>query len=274
MRPINVLLSMVLTTAAPFSHSITFPLMVSAEITQCKRGGQGECSDTVRYSGTSELLDIGAPVVPAPSDLVRIDSFGVHCNIGDASRNIPFSRCNWDVIAGSHSPRISNCLVEKGTWILSAGSTCATTPTWGVHNGAAPGGECVLFGTYNGSDVVTPFGTFSAVQVANSGNRFCIKPLPPGVTCVMELPSLINHGTILLGSMDSKIINGKVNCGSRPVVTIVGSPSVILSPGVSTKLSATMSSATDLSIQSDMTVGRTAKAGEYSASVIVSVSPY
>jgi hypothetical protein len=125
-----------------------------------------------------------------------------------------------------------------------------------------------------GRDIVTPFGIFSADQVANSGNRFCIKPLPPNVTCEVTLPPLIDHGRINTGAMDSKIINGSVNCGTSPVVTVVGSPLVSLGEGVSTKISTTMSSPTDVRIQSDMTIESTAKPGLYLGVIIVSVSPY
>ncbi|MCP1107090.1 hypothetical protein M6G53_17095 [Serratia nevei] len=110
--------------------------------------------------------------------------------------------------------------------------------------------------------------------VANSGNAFCIKPIAPNVRCDISLPATIDHGVILTGTSDSKFIDGVVDCGATPVVTVVGTKDLVLAPGVKTRVATTMLSRTQVRVQSDMTVDRSANAGKYSAAIIVAVSPY
>jgi hypothetical protein len=255
------------------TQAIPFPTMTHVEITSCKNSPLGECTDSVYYAGTSEILEMGTPVTLPTSKLVR--AVGVHCARGDKSKGIPYSLCSW--VIGGHAPRTTDCTLKSlSSWELTPTSTCSTAPTWGTHSGAAPGGECVMFGNFSTGDVMllTPYGHHTAESVANGGNRFCIKPLPPGTACDVVLPPIIDHGSMVTGTRDTKYIDGKVDCGQSTVVNVVGSPNITLAPGVSTKISTSMSTATDLRIQSDMNVEASALSGDYSASVIIAVSPY
>lgn len=256
------------------AHSISFPVMTHAAITTCGSGGVGECSRQVWYSGTSAIVDIGQPITQ-PLDYKAIDTWGIHCDVGNALTGVRFTKCLWDH-SSTHAPTMTNCNLAGRGWELALGSTCATSPTWGGHNGAAPGGECVMFGQLNyGARLLrTPMGDMDAETVANAGNRFCIKPLPPSVRCDVNLPPTIDHGMMGLGTFDQKYVEGAVNCGSKPVVAIVGQSRIELTPGVVTNITATMQSASLLRVQSDMTVETSAKPGKYSGSIIVTVSPY
>ncbi|VEA61130.1 Uncharacterised protein [Serratia plymuthica] len=267
----RLILVLLLLLTIPKSYGIVFPTMTDVEIVSCDQTGGSNCAINVYYRGTVRLLEIGEPVtVPTKTALT---AYGIHCAYGNPATNTPFSSCNWNLDA--HSPLVTNCfLANTSSWALGRGSDCSSASTWGAHSGAAPGGECVMFGILQGSDLLTPSGLHSPYIVANGGNRFCTKPLPPGVVCDVSLPPLIDHGSMLTGTRDTKYIEGKVNCGTSPVVTIVGSPDVTLAPGVSTKISTTMSTTTDLRIQSDMNVESSALPGAYSASVIVAVSPW
>lgn len=218
------------------------------------------------------MVEIGTPVVPNRGN-GRLEGWGVHCNVGDALTGKSFSGCSWQQYA--HAPELNNCNVIPGTWDLAPGSTCTTTPTWGPHSGAAPGGECVMFGMKIGNIVVTPYGEYDATQAANGGNRFCIKPLPPSVACDIVLPPTIDHGDIRPGTFDQKYVDGSVNCGSNPVINIIGGPRIKLAPGVESVVNADLlSSSTQLRVKSDLTVEPSAKPGGYSSSIVVVVSPY
>jgi hypothetical protein len=258
------------------SFGLRYPVMTHAEITQCRSSEQGECSSGVYYAGTSAMVDVGSALIP-PISTPRLDiaAHGVHCDQGSSLLGKPFNKCVWRTDHGSHAPKTENCVrVSKDSWELTAGSTCQTASTWALHSGAGPGGECVMFGFTSGSLLQTPFGTMDATTVANSGNRFCIKPLPPGTKCDITLPSVIDHGVMLTGTSDQKYVDGVVDCGIAPAVTIVGTPVITLSPGVVSKLSAIMQSKSNLRIQSDMSVSPTAKPGAYTSVIVVSVSPY
>lgn len=255
------------------TQAIPFPTMTHVEISDCKNTSAGECTQSVYYAGTSEIFEMGTPVTLPTSLSVR--AVGVHCAKGDKSKGIPYSQCVWAI--SGHAPSTTNCTLKSlSSWELAPTSACSTAPTWGPHSGAAPGGECVMFGNWSIGDamLLTPYGYHTAESVANGGNRFCIKPLPPGTACDVVLPPIIDHGSMVTGTRDTKYIDGKVDCGQSTVVTVVGSPNITLAPGVSTKISTSMSTATDLRIQSDMNVEASALSGDYSASVIIAVSPY
>lgn len=253
--------------------AVMFPVMTDVQITSCSEYRGLPCAAGVGYWGTSAVVDIGTPVTAPISRSREIQAWGVHCSQGDSATGRTFSGCQWT--QAGHAPQTSNCtLVDSSSWVLTTDSTCTTERGWGTHSGAGPGGECVMFGTKLGEDLITPSGVLSAVSAANGGNRFCIKPLPPGAVCEVSLPPLIDHGWMLTGTRDTKSIVGKVQCGGSVVVTVVGLAEVILAPGVSTKISTTMDTTTDLRIQSDMTVGSSAPPGDYSASAIVAVSPW
>lgn len=247
--------------------------MTSATITSCQTSS---CINVVFYAGTAELVDIGTPVGPPPSTgRLSIAAVGVHCTSGGNGQ--PFTGCGWtgegDI---SHAPTTSNCTLSSTTgWDLTANSTCNISSTWGAHGGAGPGGECVMFGQQiNSRSLSTPWGVLDPEVVANSGNRFCIKPLPPATVCSVILPTVIDHGILQPGTAAVKSIDGVVDCGLDPVVSVVGLTEVTMGPGVVTNITPVMVSSTAMRIQSALTVAPSALAGEYSASVIVAVSPY
>ncbi|WP_049778737.1 hypothetical protein [Erwinia tasmaniensis] len=131
-----------------------------------------------------------------------------------------------------------------------------------------------MFGHLVASELHTPFAIVNATQAANSGNRFCIKPLPPGVTCTVTLPPKIDHGEMMAPSRDKKTLYGSLSCGNSPVLEIVGASDVELAPGVRTQLKATLLSNNQIQFESDLSVEKSAKPGEYSKAIVVSVSPY
>ncbi|MGQ8776659.1 hypothetical protein ACUTQ5_20140 [Serratia sp. NA_112.1] len=122
----------------------------------------------------------------------------------------------------------------------------------------------------------TPLGVLDATVVANAGNAYCVKALPPNVKCEINLPSEIDHGVIFEGEagFSRRFIDGVVDCGRAPVVAVVGRSDIELATGVSVKVSASMMSNTQLRVQSDMDIKSNAAPGEYFASVVIAVSPY
>jgi hypothetical protein len=255
---------------------LMYPVMTSMDITRCKTNPSfvGECNTDVYYRGTAELLDI-APVVAAPSASQDIQPYGIHCGTGDAASNTPYSACSWT--QGIHVPLLTGpCRMERGgSWELTATSTCTINGFWGGHLGAAPGGECVIFGVlFAGNYLQTPYGYLTAEVVANAGSAQCVKPLPPDVVCDVSLPGEISHGDLLVGASGIAYVDGTVDCGSTPVVTVIGGTDLTLAAGVSTRVTTTVSNATALRVQSDMTVDASATPGNYSAAIVIAVSPY
>ncbi|MCP1107091.1 hypothetical protein M6G53_17100 [Serratia nevei] len=258
-------------------QAIRFPVMTDNKIISCS---DSLCTGNVSYAGRSTLMDIGQPISPPDvSGSKDVITYGIHCSDGDKKQGIAYTGCFW-IMDGSHSPRVSERCMLKNTasWELDESSTCGTVSSWGTHSGAGPGGECVLFaqrksGSYI-SSVATPMGEISALTAANSGNAYCIKPTAPNVRCDISLPATLDHGVLLVGSSDSRFIDGVVDCGATPVVTVVGTKDLVLAPGVKTRVAATMLSRTQVRVQSDMTVDRSANAGKYSAAIVVAVSPY
>ncbi|MGQ8819238.1 hypothetical protein [Serratia sp. NA_13] len=226
------------------------------------------------------MQEIGAPIGKPGGYALDIVPVGVHCDKGDISRGIPYEGCMWVPYSYvSHSPlSVGPCRLQSlEEWKLSDDSTCTTTLSWGPHEGASAGGECVLFGQkMSGSKFFTALGAMDATTVANAGNAFCVKALPPDVKCEINLPSEIDHGVLYSneGGFSRRFIDGVVDCGRAPVVAVVGRSNIELATGVSVKVSASMMSNTQLRVQSDMDVKSYAPAGEYSASAIISVSPY
>ncbi|CAI1819502.1 Uncharacterised protein [Serratia plymuthica] len=261
--------------------AIMWPTVVDTRITGCSTGESGPCSDSVSYSATVRMVERGNPSIAYPvSYQAYIVAWGVHCATGSALMGKPFANCTWQ--KDGHAPLVTGRCDTKGgsfspdAWTLTTDSTCTTQSTYGNHTGAGPGGECVLLGISQvGSAIVTtPWGTIDATTAANSGNTDCVKPLPPGVTCEMFLPSVIDHGAISAGVNDVKYINGVVDCGTTPKVAVVGNPDLTLGSGVTTKLSASMISKDTLRVQSDLTTSALASPGTYKASAVISVSPY
>nr|ULG10915.1 hypothetical protein 220p1_00032 [Serratia entomophila] len=224
------------------------------------------------------MREIGYPTSGQTSNSLDVAAYGVHCDRGDASKGIPFERCYWTI--SGHAPSTTgHCRLRTiGRWDLDDTSNCQTDSSWGFHTGAAPGGECVLFGQLaeGATFISTPTGAIWAGTAANSGNSYCVKALAPNVKCEINLPSEIDHGVIYEneGGEGRRFIDGVVDCGGAPVVAVVGRSDFELATGVSVKVSTSMVSNTQLRVQSDIDVKSYAYPGEYSAAIVIAVSPY
>lgn len=275
----------------PISLAVLHPVLTNPRIESCKtmvgsiNPGQ-ECSSSVIYDwGPSVLIDMPEIGRPDPHGGTELRAVGLHCQHGSMLIGVPFSQCSWvhsepnGSHALSHAPRLSNCRLESTeSWQLDRSSTCdvATINTEWTHSGAGPGGECVVFAQTKSVTkglVWSIHGQLDPNIVANSGNRFCQKPIPPAIGCHVLLPSVIDHGT--LGPNDQSVVTvrGDIDCGDRPQIRVVPGNEVKLAPGVVTEISVRMSTPTLLEMTSNLrTVGGTP--GAHMASVVVVVSPY
>lgn len=267
------------------SDAVLHPVLTNPRIKSCSGSipsypTDGPCSQSVYYDwGPSTMIDIppqGAPDGQLGTELVAI---GMHCRRGNMLTGTPFTGCVFTTDL-AHAPKLSNCrLKNTGTWEISSDSTCGVTDgniSGYAHNGAGPGGECVLFVQRNAISagvVNSIYGILDANIVANSGNRFCQKPLPPAVACDISLPDMIDHGVIGPNSSSTATLDGTIMCGSNPVVSFVPGSGIDLAPGVTTRLSSKLSSGGRIQITSDLKTNNGAP-GAHRASVVVLVSPY
>ncbi|CAI2500247.1 hypothetical protein C8E17_1821 [Serratia plymuthica] len=268
-----LLLSIVGLLLSSTCSAIIYPVMTSVKITSCSTPDpEHPCGGSVRYQGTRELIDIGIPVISPPASSTEIQAIGIHCQVGDAAAGRPYDFCSFRIFG--HAPAVTNCYTKAGSWELTSTSTCNTANEWYYHDGASPGGECVMFGFLTlGESLRTPTGVYNAKVVANSGSQYCIKPTAPSVTCTVSLPAEIDHGVLRPGTTDRKGIMGPANCGPNPVVTILGPSRIELASGIATTVSA-VGQGDEITIQSDLTVGQAATPGAYSVAIVVVVSPY
>ena len=256
-------------------HAVQYPVMTNAKMTRC---GPSGCSIDAWYQGTIAIMEIGVPLTPPsprrPGESI-LDLRGVACIDGNVSGE--FRRCSWNW-GGLYVPlNPGKCALAdgaSGSWALTADSTCTAASTWGGHRISAPGSDCVMFGQMVAGGLLTPWGLFTAEAAANSGDAICSKPLQPNTHCEVLLPSAIDHGVVSAGYVGSAFIEGTVDCGGSAKVYVVGSSTLMLAPTVKTTLSAKLITPTQLRVQSDMSVGASTVGGTYSASVIISVSPY
>lgn len=281
----SILLALILLGVSQQCLSVLFPVLANPRITSCKRGAIPggpimECAGDVLYGadGTT-LVDIVPLGNPNRFLGTTLRAYAVHCSEGtthpsDTRRS--FTRCNFR--SDFHAPQLSNChLVSEWGWDLTPDSTCSLTTNWGPHDGAGPGGECVVF-VQSTSDLVTGtlytiYGIVTAEQIANSGSLFCQKPLPPSVTCDVLLPATIDHGTVGPDSSSSISVSGQVSCGDNPSIGILGGGRLNLAPGVTTVLTARSIGPDQIQITSDL-VTQGGAIGDHSASTVIIVSPY
>lgn len=266
------------------SHAVLHPVLTNPRITACGDAvpgnyTDGPCSVNVKYDwGPSTMIDIFPQGVPDPHLGTELVAIGMHCQRGNMFTGTPFSGCNF-VGTQSHAPKLTNCrLKNTDSWLISSDSTCDVTTITNSsgHYGAGPGGECVIFAQRNAiaNGVVNSIhGILDANTVANSGNRFCQKPLPPSVECDISLPDMIDHGVIGPNSSSTTTLDGTISCGSNPVVSFVPGSGIDLAPGVTTRLSSKLSSGGRIQITSDLKANNGAP-GAHRASVVVLVSPY
>lgn len=281
----SILLALILLGVSQQCMSVLFPVLTNPRITRCGAGsvpGQPvlQCSTSVFYSadGTT-LVDIEPQSNPNFNLGTTLRAYAVHCNAGTthpSDQRRPFSGCQFR--SDFHSPQLSNChLKSQYTWDLTPDSTCGITTTWGPHDGAGPGGECVVF-AQSTADLVTGglrtiYGLVTAEQVANSGTSICQKPLPPSVTCDVLLPATIDHGTVGPDSSSSISVSGQVSCGDNPRIGFLGGGRLNLAPGVTTVLTARSIGPDQIQITSDL-VTQGGATGDHSASTVIIVSPY
>ncbi len=261
------------------AYCVAWPYVNNPRIVSCSRTPEsGECSNNVVYASDgvvfADILPVGRP---DPALGTKIYALGIHCSRGNSLTNEPFRLCRWHRPYPRHFPTITGkCeLKDTSSWELTPDSTC-DTGDWQVHTGAGPGGECVVFTQVmlNTIDPInTPFGWLVSETVANSGNRFCQKALPPTVRCDLDLPSVIDHRTMPPQGTNSVTVVGSIACGAKPVVDVVGGDVVVLGAGVKSRLSTNVTSATSVALTSKLTVNNAAP-GEYRGAAVVRVSPY
>lgn len=278
MTPTNsIVLFLFLILACP-SYATLHPVLISPRISSCQ---QPACAASVVYDwGTSTLVDIFEASKPDPSLGTELVAMGMHCNVGSMLTGTPFSGCLFTRRVG-HNPTLLNCrLRSTDSWELTSDSTCNVRndgPGNDKHSGAGPGGECVVFvqakSPTNVGTLLTIHGLLESNNVANSGNRFCQKPIPPAVQCEVTLPAVIDHGVMGPKGASSVSVNGEIRCGAKPVVTFASGNTLTLAPGVTTQLYSKLVGERQIQITSDLKTNNAAP-GAHSASTVVVVSPY
>lgn len=220
------------------------------------------------------MLEVGTPTFPRPAGS-QFSMWGIHCEVGELGVD-SFRVCTWQRAMQNHAPKFWDCEFEReGAWDLNPRKDCRFQDGfWGPHNGAGPGGECVMAGTYVYPllDLDTPFGRLNATTVANSGSRFCVKSLPPQTVCELGIIDNLTHGNLPPSGSDTRTVTTTVNCGATPKVTIVGSNELELGPGLIARLSVTSPTSGTLRVTSTVTAVN-AVPGDYTRSVVVVVSP-
>lgn len=267
-------------------HADKVIVVNAPKISSCLSTFSKPCSDNVYYvaSGTT-VQDIHSTTRPDPSKSLQITTWGVHCQEGGTTSSPSFTGCYW--LSGinsanhTHEPGVvdqNRCVLKNyESWEMLDYSGCdLAVNKWGTHRGASPGAECVMYGqkdvSQSSNTISTPFGILSAELVANSKDTYCVKPLPPDVVCQVQLPGVIDHGTVQPNVFDRASINGTVDCGSSPVVTVVGENIVQLGADVESTVSASVTNGQYLTVISELMVQPSAN-GVYSGSVVISVSP-
>lgn len=273
----SILLALILLVVSLPGVGVLHPVIDNPRIESC---GNWICQRTVAYQADgSSFIDIVPLGNPDPNGTTVLRAIGVHCGEGASYPPAFVSRFAFcDFRVNEHAPLVTNCnLVSTDGWELTPDSTCGITTSWGAHTGAGPGGECIFFVQSGPSSVTGPlhtiYGVVTAADVANSGNAFCQKPLPPDVTCDVLLPATIDHGTVGPDSSSSISISGQVSCGDNPVITVSGGGRLDLAPGVTTVITARSIGPDQIQITSDLvTLG--GATGDHSASTVIIVSPY
>jgi hypothetical protein len=280
MKTSALVLSVVLCSPAA---GVLHPYLEGPVITSCTTNPDGgpDCGYGVMYSSAGlSLADIVPLTTPHPNRGLTLKAVGVHCAFGDSNTGVPFTRCSW-IPYQDHAPTLSNTckLADRTSWVLASDSSCSLKyNTWGPHSGAGPGGECIMFVQ---SPVDTPvdgvlrtiYGDLSAEQVANAGSTFCQKPLPPSLPCEIDLPAIIDHGTI--GTTEHNVVSvvGSVDCGVKPVISVLGGNTLTLGPGVTSDLTLQLDGATHVRVTSAVNSSN-ATPGDYNGTRVVIASPY
>ncbi|MDT3253743.1 hypothetical protein QZQ97_22785 [Serratia sp. root2] len=121
--------------------------------------------------------------------------------------------------------------------------------------------------------IYTIYGTLTPDMIANAGNTFCQKPPPPGQTCAITVPSVIDHELIKTTDHSVVAIDGTVNCGAAPLLEIIGGGKINLAPGLYTLITPEMIGEDRIRLTSTLTAIK-AEPGDYAGIAIVIASPY
>lgn len=253
------------------------PRIMDPRISKCGNHSPLTCNWFVSYSSSgTDTIEISPLAPPVPSGGLELQTIGVHCENGSSLLGLPFTDCVYKDDR-THAPPATGCrLITSHGWDLDPNYTCSTETSWGGHQGAGPGGECVLFvqkGQWTPSSAFTIYGVLGATLVANSGSRFCQKPLPPSVDCNVNIPSELDHRTIAPTGSSTVTVSGTVECGMSPKVSIVGGGVLELAPGLTANISAQIDGPNTVNLTSKLHAV-SAPAGEHRGSVVMLVSPY
>ncbi|MFP2167258.1 hypothetical protein ACLEYI_20155 [Enterobacter ludwigii] len=258
-------------------NAIRWPSLSDPVIMSCDNK---TCTSRVWYSHSGTVFQEQPELIKPPSVTSRyIHTYGIHCESGSKlpGYESPFSGCYWASESAIHAPYVrTECIrISNESWELTNSSTCSTDSWYGPHSGAGPGGECVLFGILEGNILYTPMGALDAATVAHSGNRFCVKPLPPATKCDLQLnDTILDHGVLTPNASSTASVTGVIDCGEKPVVEFVGGADFTIAPGVNGSLNADVDTTTNkITINSRVTTVN-AKGGEYSASKVITVTPW
>jgi|GEM_PF-3180686 len=217
------------------------------------------------YSGSTSMLNLSEPTIPKyNTQITGPVAMSAWCG---------YNSCFYS--SGMIPMTLSNCDFadpKSQSWELKAGSTCTLSGIW-ADMGKQKIGSCVVIGTPQGYGLYTPWGFVNA-DVAVFGRGHCVVLPPPNEACTLDIAPSIHHGNLPVGTSDTKYVEGVVDCGTSPVVSVFGPSVITLAPGVSTRISASMSNSTAIRVRSDMTIDVSATPGGYSAGFVLVVAPY
>lgn len=262
---------------------VLWPVVPYIEFTHCFDGSEGRCSASADYkAGPTQFAIQHETANPVPGSLTNILAYGVHC--AEGSKSGEFRYCEWKLPGDAHSPaKTTTCrLVSNKSWELTGNSTCMfTTPYYGTHAGAAAGSECIIFGLNNGTGVrplaiQTPQGYLTALQVANAGDTYCLKPLPPDAPCDLVIidDGVLDHGIVAPDSTSKRSIDLYMNCGDSPKFSLQGinGNKVTLGTGVTANITTSLVNKNQATLTSVLTTTN-AQPGNYRATFVLIVSP-
>lgn len=273
MRTIIILLTLILASSC-LRAEVAWPILTSLEISRCS---DQACTSGVYYKPGPSGLSFVPEQIPAYGVSLNVVPYGIHCSVGTAQGK--FSSCVWFIEQG-HAPKLTGFCqrLKVDSWSLNADSTCTVAQSeYGAHIGAGPGAECVVFGLSGRSGtgaIITPWGELSASEVANSGDRYCLKPLPPSARCELSLSDdgVIDHSEVAPNAVDSRTTTLFTNCGASPKVYLGGGNKITLGTGVTADITAFSPNKDATYIISKLRTVN-AKPGVYRATFVVIVSP-
>lgn len=273
----KILTFIFLITSLPAS-AVPWPLVTNEKIVSCRDGYYaGPCSQDVKIAGTIGLIDV-KPVIQATSAMrASAQWFAIHCQYGSAmTGDLPFRDCKWVTGINEHMPNINGDVIIDKNWnVLEGNHYTGDFITHGKgHYGAGPGAECRSFGVWAGSELLrTPFGILSATTIANSGNTYCVKAIPPDYQCDLVIPNEIFH-TISGPGVDEITVHGTADCGKNPQISIVGGGDTVFAPGLTGTLKVNLDQSGSLVSLTSIVTNTGSEPGEYSGNQVIIVSPW